>query len=44
MRLMKTTWELRKENQVSVPLNKDSDYKEIERIPKAFKPLVLPKV
>ena len=44
MRLMKTTWEMRKENQVSIPLNKDSEYKEIDRIPKAFKPLVLPKV
>jgi len=40
---MKTTWELRKERNLSVPMKKDSAYQNIERVEKIFKPLFLSK-
>ncbi|CAH9070002.1 unnamed protein product [Cuscuta epithymum] len=40
---MKTVSELRRENNLPVPLNKDSLYKPIERKPKKFNPFVIPK-
>lgn len=43
-RLMKTTWELRKEREISAPINPDSEYKEIVRKKRVFNPLVIPKV
>ena len=36
---MKTTWELRKQKNLEVPIKKDSEYRNIERIEKVFKPL-----
>ncbi|WOL09219.1 hypothetical protein Cni_G17972 [Canna indica] len=39
---MKTVAELRRENNIPVPHNKDSDYKPIERKPRKFNPLVIP--
>ncbi len=44
LRLMKTTWELRQERQIQVPINPDSEYKEIERKKRVFNPLVIPRV
>ena len=44
MRLMKTTWELKKELNVLPLTNPDSEYKEIERKTRVFNPLVIPKV
>jgi len=44
IRLMKTTWELRKERMITPPVNPDSEYKEIERKKRVFNPLVIPKV
>ena len=41
---MKNTWELRQINQIPLKQNPDSQYKEIERIPKVFNPLRIPKV
>lgn len=43
MRLMRTTWELRKDSNMEVKLNPDSEYKQIERVEKKFNPLMLPK-
>ena len=40
---MKTTWELRKKHNIENKLNSDSQYKEIERKPKIFNPLKVPK-
>ncbi|KAJ9185011.1 hypothetical protein P3X46_004691 [Hevea brasiliensis] len=40
---MKTVAELRREHNLPVPANKDSQYKPIERKPKKFNPLVIPK-
>ncbi|KAJ8774790.1 hypothetical protein K2173_017236 [Erythroxylum novogranatense] len=40
---MKTVAELRREHNIPVPLNKDSLYKPIERKPRKFNPLVIPK-
>ncbi|XP_051151391.1 ribosome biogenesis protein bms1 [Andrographis paniculata] len=40
---MKTVAELRREQNVPVPVNKDSLYRPIERKPKKFNPLVIPK-
>ncbi|KAK4778651.1 hypothetical protein SAY86_006179 [Trapa natans] len=40
---MKTVAELRRENNIPVPLNKDSIYKPVERRPRKFNPLVIPK-
>ncbi|XP_065847007.1 ribosome biogenesis protein bms1 [Euphorbia lathyris] len=40
---MKTVGELRREYNVPVPVNKDSLYKPIERKPRKFNPLVIPK-
>ncbi|KAF3973392.1 hypothetical protein CMV_003173 [Castanea mollissima] len=40
---MKTVAELRREHNLAVPVNKDSLYKPIERKPKKFNPLVIPK-
>ncbi|KAJ4723627.1 ribosome biogenesis protein BMS1-like [Melia azedarach] len=40
---MKTVAELRREHNLSIPVNKDSLYKPIERKPKKFNPLVIPK-
>ncbi|KAG2727696.1 hypothetical protein I3760_01G170000 [Carya illinoinensis] len=40
---MKTVAELRREYNLPTPLNKDSLYKPIERKPKKFNPLVIPK-
>ncbi|KAI4368302.1 hypothetical protein MLD38_016876 [Melastoma candidum] len=40
---MKTMAELRREHNIPVPVNKDSLYKPIERKPKKFNPLVIPK-
>ncbi|KNA09833.1 hypothetical protein SOVF_149750 isoform B [Spinacia oleracea] len=40
---MKTVGELRRELALPVPVNKDSLYKPIERKPKKFNPLVIPK-
>ncbi|KAJ4764305.1 P-loop containing nucleoside triphosphate hydrolases superfamily protein [Rhynchospora pubera] len=39
---MKTTAELRRENNVPIPYNKDSVYKPIKRLPRKFNPLVIP--
>ncbi|KAG0473265.1 hypothetical protein HPP92_015122 [Vanilla planifolia] len=39
---MKTVTELRIENNISVPHNKDSVYKPVERKPRKFNPLVIP--
>ncbi|KAI0488248.1 hypothetical protein KFK09_028075 [Dendrobium nobile] len=39
---MKTVAELRRENNIPVPYNKDSSYKPIERRPRKFNPLVIP--
>lgn len=44
VRLMKTTWELRKDRQIENPINPDSEYKEIVRKKRVFNPLVIPKV
>ncbi|KRX10660.1 Riboflavin synthase-like beta-barrel [Pseudocohnilembus persalinus] len=43
MRLMKTTWELRKERSIQLEQNKDSLYKEIERPDKKFKEGIISK-
>ncbi|KAK4254819.1 hypothetical protein QN277_007910 [Acacia crassicarpa] len=40
---MKTVAELRKDYNLPVPVNKDSLYKKIERMPRKFNPLVIPK-
>ncbi|KAH6783824.1 P-loop containing nucleoside triphosphate hydrolases superfamily protein [Perilla frutescens var. hirtella] len=40
---MKTVAELRREHNLPVPVNKDSLYRPIERKPKKFNPLVIPK-
>ncbi|TYJ15940.1 hypothetical protein E1A91_A10G216600v1 [Gossypium mustelinum] len=40
---MKTVAELRREHNLSIPVNKDSLYKPIERKPRKFNPLVIPK-
>jgi len=40
---MMTTSQLRKANQVPIPVNKDSLYKPIERGPRHFNPMVIPK-
>ncbi|KAE8076582.1 hypothetical protein FH972_015221 [Carpinus fangiana] len=40
---MKTVAELRREHNLPIPINKDSLYKPIERKPKKFNPLVVPK-
>ncbi|CAJ1933369.1 unnamed protein product [Sphenostylis stenocarpa] len=40
---MRTVAELRRENNLPVPVNKDSLYKKIERKPRKFNPLVIPK-
>ncbi|CAK7322676.1 unnamed protein product [Dovyalis caffra] len=40
---MKTMAELRREHNLPIPVNKDSLYKPIERKPKKFNPLVIPK-
>ncbi|KAB1219440.1 Ribosome biogenesis protein bms1 [Morella rubra] len=40
---MKTTAELRREHNLPIPVNRDSLYKPIERKPKKFNPLVIPK-
>ncbi|KAA8527320.1 hypothetical protein F0562_034583 [Nyssa sinensis] len=40
---MKTVAELRREHNLPVPVNKDSLYKPIERKPRKFNPLVIPK-
>ncbi|CAI9755672.1 unnamed protein product [Fraxinus pennsylvanica] len=40
---MKTVAELRREHNLPVPVNKDSFYRPIERRPKKFNPLVIPK-
>ncbi|KAH7572875.1 hypothetical protein JRO89_XS03G0027500 [Xanthoceras sorbifolium] len=40
---MKTVSELRREHNMSIPVNKDSLYKPIERKPRKFNPLVIPK-
>lgn len=40
---MKTVAELRREHNLPIPVNKDSLYKPIERTPKKFNPLVIPK-
>ncbi|KAK9132178.1 hypothetical protein Scep_011706 [Stephania cephalantha] len=43
IQVMKTVSELRKENNLPLPVNKDSLYKPIERKPRKFNPLVIPK-
>ncbi|KAK9150616.1 hypothetical protein Syun_008925 [Stephania yunnanensis] len=43
IQVMKTVSELRKENNLPIPVNKDSLYKPIERKPRKFNPLVIPK-
>lgn len=43
-RLMKTARQLREESNVPLEKNPDSEYKEIERKPKKFTPLIVPKV
>ncbi|KAK7312391.1 hypothetical protein VNO77_36204 [Canavalia gladiata] len=40
---MRTVAELRREHNLPVPSNKDSHYKKIERKPRKFNPLVIPK-
>ncbi|KAL2328881.1 hypothetical protein Fmac_022308 [Flemingia macrophylla] len=40
---MKTVAELRREHNLPIPVNKDSLYKKIERKPRKFNPLVIPK-
>lgn len=40
---MKTTWEVRKDLNITAPKNEDSEYKPIERQPKVFNPLIVPK-
>ncbi|GMN36245.1 hypothetical protein TIFTF001_005854 [Ficus carica] len=40
---MKTVAELRREHNLPIPVNKDSIYKPIERKPRKFNPLVIPK-
>merc|ERR1712100_136021 len=40
---MKTVFDIRKEKQISIPLNKDSLYKPIERETRKFNPLRIPK-
>ncbi|RDY12662.1 bms1 [Mucuna pruriens] len=40
---MRTVAELRREHNLPIPVNKDSLYKKIERKPKKFNPLVIPK-
>ncbi|KAK9175444.1 hypothetical protein WN944_027451 [Citrus x changshan-huyou] len=40
---MKTVAKLRREDNLSIPVNKDSLYKPIERIQRKFNPLVIPK-
>ncbi|XVF24619.1 hypothetical protein REPUB_Repub13aG0142900 [Reevesia pubescens] len=40
---MKTVAELRREHSLPIPVNKDSLYKPIERKPRKFNPLVIPK-
>ncbi|XP_010242134.1 PREDICTED: ribosome biogenesis protein BMS1 homolog [Nelumbo nucifera] len=40
---MKTVAELRREHNLPIPVNKDSLYKPIERKPRKFNPLVIPK-
>lgn len=44
IKLMRNTWELRKDLQVAIPTNPDSEYKEFEREVKVFNPLKIPKV
>ena len=43
MRLMKTTWELRKMLNIDVKEKKDSAYQDITRTEKKFNPLMIPK-
>lgn len=43
MRLMKTTWELRKMLNIDNVQKKDSSYQDITRTEKKFKPLLIPK-
>jgi hypothetical protein len=43
MRLMMTTWELRKKHKIDNKKNEDSEYHEINRVPKVFNPLQIPK-
>ena len=43
MRLMKTTWEIRKEKQIEAPKKKDSEYKPVVREFKRFNELKIPK-
>ncbi|KAK9153091.1 hypothetical protein Sjap_000571 [Stephania japonica] len=43
IQVMKTVSELRKENNLPIPVNKDSLYKPIERKLRKFNPLVIPK-
>ncbi|KAG4973892.1 hypothetical protein JHK87_030713 [Glycine soja] len=40
---MKTVAELRREHNLAIPVNKDSLYKKIERKPRKFNPVVIPK-
>jgi len=40
---MKTVYQLRKEKNIPIPTREDSSYKPIERIPRQFNPLQLPK-
>jgi hypothetical protein len=40
---MKTTYELRVERKLEPVKNPDSEYKAIERVPKTFAPLIVPK-
>jgi hypothetical protein len=43
-RLMKTIWQLRKEQQIKPNSKPDSEYKLIERKKRVFNPLIIPKV
>jgi ribosome biogenesis protein BMS1 len=40
---MKTVYQLRKERQMKIPVNKDSQYSEIERTDRKFNPLRIPR-
>ena len=39
---MRTGWEIRQEKQINAPVNPDSVYKDIERLPVKFNPLKVP--
>lgn len=43
VRLMKNTWELRQINQIPIPKNQDSEYKDVQRQIKVFNPLKISK-